>query len=103
MENCFNTGKILEEGRQTGGIIGRNFDFENILVNANYLEGTAKGGVNGQDIEGQAMPLPKSEMPSVISVLMTDNEQVEWNGQMVDVWKEDTNNINNGYPILYWQ
>lgn len=49
------------------------------------------------------MPLEESEMPSVLSVLMTDNEQVEWNGQMVDVWKEDTNNINNGYPILFWQ
>lgn len=40
-------------------------------------------------------------MPSVISVLMTNNEKVEWNREMVDVWKEDTNNINNGYPILF--
>ena len=49
------------------------------------------------------MPLPESEMPSVISVLMKDSVQVEWNGQMVDVWKEDTENINNGNPILFWQ
>ena len=32
------------------------------------------------------------EMPSVISVINGDNAFVE-----------DTNNINNGYPILKWQ
>lgn len=40
-------------------------------------------------------------MPSVISVLMTNNEKVEWNREMVDVWKEDTNNINNGYQYYF--
>lgn len=39
------------------------------------------------------MPLSESEMQIVISVLIRDDEQVEWNGQMVDVWKEDTNNM----------
>ena len=100
--NCYNMGKIKEGASQIGGILGL---LQNgVSLNNNYyLEGTAEGGIEGKDVEGQAMPLPESEMPSVISVLMTDNEQVEYNGQMVDVWKEDTNNINNGYPILYWQ
>ena len=39
-------------------------------------------------------------MPSVIEVIQN---QIEVNGEMINVWKEDTNNINNGYPILYWQ
>lgn len=86
--------------RNIGGILGDDYQ---ICSNCYYLKGTATGGIDGKDIEGQAMPLEASEMPSVLSVLMTDNEQVEWNGQMVDVWKEDTNNINNGYPILFWQ
>ena len=104
--NCYNKGRVFGySSTQIGGILGNTNITEgrDILENNYYLEGTAKGGAGGKDIEGQAMPLPESEMPSVISVLMTDNEQVEWNGQMVDVWKEDTNNINNGYPILYWQ
>ncbi len=95
---CYNTGNIIGDG--SSGVSGNG---KGNIKECYYLEGSALGGIKGQDIEGQAMPLPKSEMPSVISVLMTDNEQVEWNGQMVDVWKEDTNNINNGYPILYWQ
>ena len=73
------------------------------MENCFYLKGTAIGGINGKDIEGQAMPLEASEMPSVLEVVSTGNEKVEWNGEMVDIWKEDTNNINNGYPILFWQ
>ena len=49
------------------------------------------------------MPLEESEMPPVLEVVSTGNEKVEWNGEMVDIWKKDTNNINNGYPILFWQ
>ena len=83
VEKCYNFGIVEKgEGFAIGNVSGGN------IIDCNYLENTAK----------QA-----TKMPSVISVLMTDNEQVEWNGEMVDVWKEDTENINNGYPILFWQ
>ena len=92
---------------QVGGILGNgngldDNDGNSYIENNFYLKGSAIGGAGGQDVEG-AMPLEESEMPSVISVVMTDSEKVEWNGEMVDIWKEDTENINNGYPILFWQ
>ena len=101
IEKCYNIANVdNEKSYWFGGIAGDTFGNINSCY---YLEGSAMGGVEGNDIEGQAMPLEESKMPSVISVLMTDNDKVEWNGEMVDVWKEDTNNINNGYPILFWQ
>lgn len=47
---------------------------------------------NDNFIANNTTPLSSSEMPSVISVINGDNAFVE-----------DTNNINNGYPILKWQ
>lgn len=99
IENCFNRGNVI--GVRAGGILGYNSTSN--INGCYYLKGTAEGGINGKDIEGQAMPLEESEMPSVMEVISTGVEQVEWNGEMVDVWKEDTENINNGYPILFWQ
>ena len=108
IRNCFSKGNVTGESTtQVGGIIGNTIDLddengESYIENNFYLIESARGGAGGIDREG-AMPLPESEMPSVISVLMKDSVQVEWNGQMVDVWKEDTENINNGNPILFWQ
>ena len=108
IRNCFSKGNVTGESTiQVGGIIGNTIDLDDengksYIENNFYLIGSARGGAGGIDREG-AMPLPESEMPSVISVLMKDSVQVEWNGQMVDVWKEDTENINNGNPILFWQ
>ena len=107
--NIYNKGKI-EGTYQVGAIVGQIFELTNgsqgSIKNAFFEKGTWNKGVgaNPSHITGlECEEILASEMPSVLSVLMTDNEQVEWNGQMVDVWKEDTNNINNGYPILFWQ
>lgn len=102
--NCYNKGIIKGNASSSGGIIGNcHLDDNSSLEGNYYLEGTAQGGARGKDLPGQAEPLPESEMPSVMEVISTGVEQVEWNGEMVDVWKEDTENINNGYPILFWQ
>ena len=98
IKNSYNAGSVSRSGIWSGTLC----DLVEISE-CYYLAGTAKGGINGNDIEGKAMPLSESEMPSVMEVVSEGAEQVEYNGQMVDVWKEDTNNINNGYPILYWQ
>ena len=95
INNCYSLGKIT--GKQSGGISASS---KVETSNCFYLKGTAPGGVNSVDITGQAEPLEKSEKPSVIEVIQN---QIEVNGEMINVWKEDTNNINNGYPILYWQ
>ncbi len=113
IQKCYNIGNIYSSNKNAniGGIIGycwHDYVFDiNNYKECYYKKNSATYGVgNGEEmnLSDKAGNIEaKDEMPSVINVLMTDNEQVEWNGQMVDVWKEDTNNINNGYPILYWQ
>ena len=91
--NNFNAGTT-----NGGGIIGKQYavsDYQNfkLLLNGNYfLTDTAKYGLGTYRSNQGAEPLPQDEMPSVISVINGDNAFVE-----------DTNNINNGYPILKWQ
>ena len=91
--NNFNAGTT-----NGGGIIGGQYavsDYQNfkLLLNGNYfLTDTAKYGLGTYRSNQGAEPLSQDEMPSVISVINGDNAFVE-----------DTNNINNGYPILKWQ
>lgn len=104
IKNCYSFN-IINYGTapNVGGVLGQTNSIGGTVTNCYYLKGTAPGGIKGADVVGQAEALEASQMPSVISVLLTENEKVEYNGEMVDAWKEDTNNINNGYPILYWQ
>ena len=57
-----------------------------------YLQGTASFGIGSLQSNVGAESLSQDQMPSVISVINGDSAFVE-----------DTNNINNGYPILKWQ
>ena len=88
--NSYNSGMV-----NGGGIIGSDYDSNGndyILLGNYYLETSALYGINYLKSNIGAEPLPADEMPSVISVINGDNAFVE-----------DTNNINNGYPILKWQ
>ena len=85
-----------------GGILGAEYDYNGNneirseitmkIVNNYYLKGIASYGLGYYSSDYNASPLEASQMPSVISVINGDNAFVE-----------DTNNINNGYPILKWQ
>ena len=121
IKNCYNLAKV--NGWNSGGIVGQLYDptspevynsynlglvsgggivgniFENTnsnfkLSNNYYLKESAGYGAqtNNTTFDNGAEPLSQEEMPSVISVINGDNAFVE-----------DTNNINNGYPILKWQ
>ena len=81
-------------GIADGGIVGNIYQNQNKfkLSNNYYLQGTASYGINSLQSNVGAEPLSEEEMPSVISVINGDN-----------AFAEDTNNINNGYPILKWQ
>ena len=106
VENSYNFGNIKNNStylnKPEGGIIGKNYaEGEKYEIIKNYyLLGSSIGGIEREDIPGQAEPLEESQMPKVIDVIQ---EQVEIDGNMINVWKEDTQNINNGYPILYWE
>ena len=81
-----------------GGIFGAEenvSDYTKItstIKNNYYLSTSATYGLYGYKLNTNAEPLFQDEMPSVIFVINGDNAFVE-----------DTNNINNGYPILKWQ
>ena len=93
VHDCYNTGTI-----SGSGIVGNVYENENKskLFNNYYLSGTASYGAytstTNQTFDDGAEKMLIDEMPSVISVINGDNAFVE-----------DTNNINNGYPILKWQ
>ena len=93
----FNSGKITGGG----GIVTYEYDkysvddFKNlsmIIKNNYYLKDSSTYGLFAYKSNYNSEPLSQDEMPSVISVINGDNAFVE-----------DTNNINNGYPILKWQ
>ena len=93
INNAYNTGSIEAENlnsSQVGSIAGSNLvTFSNCF----YLKGTYNIGVAGSETTvGVTEWDSMDKFPSVLDVV---------NGE--GAFKEDTNNINNGYPILEWQ
>lgn len=83
--NCYNTGNVTGINTVTGGIIGANGA---IVKNCYFLENKINNG-NGITIEGITLK-NDSEMKEIYSLLSSN-------------FKKDTENINQGYPILNWQ
>ena len=97
ISNCYNSGRFSLLNRGTSAGIVRSSGNISKLENNYYLTGTDTLGVkyNGsfevtKDKVGSYEAT--DTMPSVISVVNGDN-----------AFKEDTKNVNNGYPILSWQ
>ena len=93
INNAYNTGSIDANGlnsSQVGSIAGSNLvTFSNCF----YLKGTYDIGVAGSETAvGVTEWDSLDKFPSVLEVVNGDG-----------AFKEDTNNINNGYPILNWQ
>ena len=94
--NGYNIGKIEAKdtsSNKIGSIIGYKFG---ITENCYYLKNTWSKGIGklyeGRKDEGVTEYDDISKFPSVLEVVNVEK-----------VFKEDTNNINNGYPILEWQ
>ena len=87
--NSFNSGIIEQAGGYKGGILGKkNEETTRNVVNNCYYNNNILGGINESDVPNSA---EFSEiLPDIISVMGTE-------------FKEDTENINKGYPILKWQ
>ena len=93
IKNCYVIGNIVSTSNQYSAILGRinpenggsecsfynNYNLENIVNGANCEE-----TVNGISIK------TSQEMKNISELLGSK-------------YKQDTNNINNGYPILSWQ
>lgn len=93
--NCYNIG-IISGQVSTGGIVGENTYWENltgIIRNSYSLSGSCQKlvGLQAQEsVVENSMFKTENEMKSLVSTLGI-------------AFKQDTNNINNGYPILTWQ
>ena len=96
--NAYNIGNISltnNTSENVGSIVG--FRWDSTLTNCNYLKGTYTKGIGSlhstSDTEEGVTELENiSDFPDILDVI---------NGE--GMFKEDTNNINNGYPILNLQ
>ena len=111
--NCYNTGNITGTSSNIGGIVGlqrenskvkNTYSIGNItgntgggivgvqlsgeIENSYYIENTINGS-SGYILEG-ATAISSEELKNIYTVLG-------------EAFKQDINNINNGYPILTWQ
>lgn len=88
IENCYNIGILTSTNAISINCSG-NDSAKVTFKNNYYLENTVNGTNDIYNIE-QNKVKNEQEMKNLYSIL----------GEM---YKEDTNNINNGYPVLYWQ
>ena len=96
INNCYNTGNLKASGNTItlGALAG--FSANQIISNSKWLTGTADKALGREDSSVTKNNIEEvkdiKDMPSVLSVINSEN-----------CFKEDTYNINNGYPILNWQ
>ncbi len=93
IKNCYNMG-VVTANTYYGSVVGNNENkVYTTISNSYYLAGTAPVGLNG--------------IGSVTSVATVASIKTLMNTNLINalptVWKADTGNINNGYPILVWQ
>ena len=90
----YNTGNIVSKGNFIGGIVGSIDKGENIIKNC-YSIGNITGN-QADPIVGQ-----KNLNSEILNCFSRKDNFSHIN--LGSAFKTDTNNINNGYPILSWQ
>lgn len=95
INNAYNIGKIKLENSNSQNIGSISGSMKLVtLSNCFYLAGTYNVGVGKGDSTGIIELQSISDFPSVLNVVNSGNESA---------FVEDTNNANDGYPILNWQ
>ena len=76
ISNCYNSGTLSEtdEYSYAGGVCGYN---DGSISNCYYLEGTATGGINGNDVSGQAEAKTAEQFASGEVCWLLNEEQSE--------------------------
>lgn len=94
IDYCYNNGKIMATNSYLGGIVGRKSNTD--PTNCYYEENSALFGCGNSTVttgyDRGTTKLSNDEMPTVLSIINYNNAFVE-----------DTDGINNGYPLLAWQ
>lgn len=99
-DNCYNAG-ATSGTTNVGGVMGligagNTYYYKNMY----YLKGTAEKGLGNKDDESgkvEVKEVTALKADAMITTLNTNNSGSE------TIWYKDTNNKNNGYPILSWQ
>ena len=95
--NAYTTGKVSNQLKKTGIKIGSIVGFSDAIINnCYYLENTVYLSDSNISIttEGEEKTSDDMKQVSFIDELNEGNE--------TNIWKLNSN-INQGYPILYWQ
>lgn len=89
--NCYNVGVIESIFVEYAGIVGSTTKAQNNIYQNNfYLENIINGVAN--------------DKISIDGIYSVDNDELKNLSSILGIaFKEDTNKINNGYPILSWQ
>ena len=96
INNCYNIGNLIKVDEATGFFGALTGTGKNLVINnSKWLVNTAEMSVSqnlGNVTDNSICVNTLEEMPTILEVV---NEE--------GAFKEDINNINNGYPILYWE
>lgn len=113
VQNCYNSGNIT--GRNVGGICGESFT--DTKIKNSYNSGNLTGSTRVSAINALGNQLLKAENNYYLENTVNGTNVITGSGTTIktseelkkaylllgEMFKEDTNNINNGYPILSWQ
>ena len=110
ISNCYNTGKITVEGdsnMKIGGICGQNLS-DSFIYNS-YNIGKIESKNASGDVDANFGEISNCFYLNTTVSSNSDNSKDETQmkseilAELGDEFKEDTENKNNGYPILGWQ
>ena len=98
ISDCYNIGKVSTTAGydvNRGAVFGRLSESGGITENVYYKSGAGITGFgNMADLTGMAKTETEMKSKEFLQLL---------NKNTPNAYKEDVNNINNGYPILSWQ
>ena len=96
--NCYSIGNSSSRY-----LVSNNYYTDSYLYNCVYLKGTADNVARTNSetsIDKESCISMESQEMKEDTFISTLNQNLEG---VTDIWVKDTNNINNGYPILKWQ
>ena len=93
MINCYNAKVISDGAIKKSGIVADNQYNNAPITNCFYATSTYKGISTTNDVSGSTTAQTEEQLKALTTQLNNGG----------NIWKNDENNINEGYPILNWQ
>lgn len=93
ISNCYSSGNIIADSN-SGGFIGRIDSLYTVTVTNSYWDTNTSGLLTTSGDMGEGRSTSEMTDPHA------GNTYVDWD--FTDVWREDIDDSNNGYPYLGW-